>query len=344
MFSAAAASRLGPWSAERREFDMVARIFVRWGICGVYILGMAPFVSAQPNDKVESRAIQFWSDGTRLAGNLFTPKSAGEGDALPAILLCHGWGGVKAHLNQTYAPKFAAAGFVVMTFDYRGWGESDSRLVLKGEMPEPDADGTVTVEALAVRELVDPFDQLEDIQAAVNYLEGEPLVDGDRIGLWGTSFGGGLVVWTAAHDDRIDAVVSQVGAMDGRPSAIQTFGSLENAHDSMIERVRGEAEPVPQGENVVEGLRGTPYVERFALYAPVEHAHKLNVPTLLIDAENEELSDRTEHSAKVFEIIKGNVPSRYVVVPDIKHYGIYQAKYQRGSDLALEWFEEHLKR
>ena len=35
--------------------------------------------------------------------------------------------GLRSHLNNQYAPKFAEAGFVVLTFDYRGWGESDSR-------------------------------------------------------------------------------------------------------------------------------------------------------------------------------------------------------------------------
>lgn len=299
-------------------------------------------VLAQPNDQVTSRPVTIWSDGTRLAGDLFYPKDVKEGDKLPAIVLCHGWGGVKDHLNRTYAPKFAAGGFVVLTFDYRGWGESNSRLVMHDKMPKPGEDGMVTVTAQAIRELVDPFDELEDIRNAINYLEGEAMVDTSRIGLWGTSFGGGLVVWTAANDDRVACVVSQVGAMDGRDAAAETLGSLDAAHELEVKRSRGEAPPVPQGENVFEGLRGTPYLARFARYAPVEEAHKVHVPVLLIDAENEELFDRHEHAEKVYNIIKDQTTAKYVVVPDIKHYGIYQAKYQEGSDMALDWFKEHL--
>lgn len=307
---------------------------------------IGPAAIAQPNDQVASRAVTIWSDGTRLAGDLFYPKDIEEGEKLPAIVLCHGWGGVKQHLNRTYAPKFAAGGFVVLTFDYRGWGESDSRLVVRGDMPKPGEDGMVTVKAQAIRELVDPFDQLEDIRNAINFIEGEPMVDRSRIGLWGTSFGGGLVVWTAANDDRVKCVVSQVGAMDGRLSVAERFaeqGGLDYAHQLEIKRARGEIDPVPQGEHLYEGLRGTPYIARFAMYAPVDEAHKIDVPVLLIDAENEELFDRMEHSAKVYDIIKDQVRARYEVVPDIQHYGIYQAEYQLGSDLALEWFEEHLK-
>ena len=111
------------------------------------------------------RAVNIWSDGTRLSGDLYYPAGVKEGDKLPAILLCHGWGGVKSHLNQAYAPVFAQAGYVVLTFDYRGWGESDSRLVMRDKMPAPDAQGYVTVKAQAIREVVDPLDQLEDIEA-----------------------------------------------------------------------------------------------------------------------------------------------------------------------------------
>ncbi len=120
-------------------------------------------------------------------------------------------------------------------------------------------------------------------------------------------------------------------------------GGLEYAHQLEIERARGEKTPVPQGEHTYPGLRGTPYIARFAMYAPVDEAHKIDVPVLLIDAENEELFDRMEHSAKVYDIIKDEVPSEYVVVPDIQHYGIYQAEYELGSDLALEWFQKHLE-
>ena len=302
---------------------------------------------AQPNDAVASRAVTIWSDGTRLAGNLFHPKEAKEGDKLPAIVLCHGWGGVKEHLNRTYAPRFAGAGFVVLTFDYRGWGESDSRLVVTGEMPKPDAGGNVTVTAQAIRELVDPRDQLEDIHNALNFIEGEPLVDRSRIGLWGTSFGGGLVLQTAVDDPRVKCIVSQVGAMDARDAAAQPYldkGGLAGTHEMEIKRARGEVPPVPQGENTFEGLRGTPHLERFAYYYPVERAVELKVPALFIDAENEELFDRMQHAGKAYGIVKDKVPSKYHVEPGIQHYGIYQARYVQGATIALDWFKEHLQK
>jgi len=127
---------------------------------------MSPAATAQEEEAVENfpavlqREITLWSDGTRLSGVLLYPKDREEGEKLPAIVLCNGWGGTKAFLMRSgIAPRFAVAGYVVINYDYRGWGDSDSRLVVRGQMPKPDKDGYVTVKAQAIREVVDPFDQ-----------------------------------------------------------------------------------------------------------------------------------------------------------------------------------------
>lgn len=304
---------------------------------------LGPFAQAQPNVNVDSKAVNIWSDGTRLSGNLFWPKSAKEGEKLPAILLCHGWGGVKQHLNTTYAPKFASEGYVVLAFDYRGWGESDSRLVILGDAPKPDANNEATVKVQMIRELVDPFDQLRDIQGALNFLEGESIVDTNRIGIWGTSMGGGLVIQTAIDDPRIKCVVSQVGAMDGRGAADTAGGGVEALHQRAIRRARGEEPPVPQGVDKVGELRGTPYLERFVDYAPVTQVDGLKAPTLFIDAEKEELFDNKQHGGLAYEKIKDRVKSKYHLEPGITHYGIYRERYIQGSQMAIEWFNENLK-
>ncbi len=288
---------------------------------------------------LERRSVELWSDGTRLAGDLTYPKTATADNKLPAIVLCHGWGGTKAHLNAQIAPQFAAAGFVVMTFDYRGWGESDSRLVVTDEMPKPDKDGYVTVKALAVQQLVDPLDQQEDIDAAITFVEGEPIVDKDRIGIWGSSFGGGHVIWRAANDDRVKCVVAQVGAMD------QMLGlPLDEIHAEKIQRVRGEIMPVPLDADKPEGLIGTPYYERFAQFSPVQHADKITVPVLIIDAEKEHYFDIKDHGGKVYSIIKDKVPSEYHVFKDTEHYDVYRGeKLKESMALEIPWFQKYLQ-
>ena len=293
--------------------------------------------------EVTSRPVDIWSDGTRLSGDLWYPKDMKVGDRLPAVILCHGWGGLRSDLNAYYAPLFAKAGYVVLTFDYRGWGDSDSRLVFKGKMPKPGPDGKITVEAQAIRELVDPFDQTEDIVNTINFITGEPIVDFQRIGLWGTSYGGGHIVYVAAHDDRVKCIVSQVGSMDSRGMSLFK-GGIENVRIEASMRARGEIDPVPQGVDQVPGLRGTPFIDRMVNYAPVNFARQLKIPVLIIEAEKEELMNIKEHGQLVYNLIKDKSIAKYELLPGITHFEVYTIGRMKAIKLAIDWFDRHLKK
>jgi len=282
------------------------------------------------------KPVTIWSDGTRLAGNLWTPDGAAPNAQLPAILLCHGWGGLKEHLNATYAPWFSKAGFVVLTFDYRGWGESDARLEPIGDLAKPDDKGEVTIRARAIRMMVNPPDQIRDITNCLDFLEGEPQVDSARIGLWGTSFGGGHVSFMAAHDPRVKAIVAQVGAQ--QPG--QTWAQA--GRDRAIARARGRLGVAPPSGDAVAGLNGTPDLATIRFYAPLETANNIRVPTLVIDAADEDLFDRMQNGHALYEIVKDNAPARYETFP-CKHYAIYDQYYHQASNLARDWFSAHLK-
>ncbi len=295
---------------------------------------------------VVQRDIVLWSDGTRLSGALLYPKERKEGEKLPALVLINGWGGTKAFLLRSgIAPRFAAAGYVVIVYDYRNWGDSNSRLVLRDKMPEIDDDGNVSVTAQAIREIVDPFDQQEDIDAAMSYIYGEPMVDTDRIGIWGTSFGGGHVIYRAAHDARVACVVGQVGSIPDDWTKQYPEG-LKGIYKQKADRARGVTEPVPQGENPPGGeLNGTPHAERIAVWFPGSFAGQVKVPTLLIDAENEHYFDIKQNSGRVHGILKENgVPTDYHVLPGIGHYDVYSGQpLEDIMALEIPWFDKYLK-
>src|SRR5262245_41055176 len=95
---------------------------------------LAPVASAQstttpyqPPDDIAYRQATIISEGSRLAAEVFTLKDSGE-KPLPTIILCHGWGGVAERLRPE-AAVFARAGYLAVTFDYRGWGPSEGRLI-----------------------------------------------------------------------------------------------------------------------------------------------------------------------------------------------------------------------
>ena len=73
------------------------------------------------------------SEGVRMYGELFSLKTL-AGKKLPTIIQAHGWGGTAAGFRRD-SIDLANAGYLVLSFDYRGWGESDSRLILTGPSP-----------------------------------------------------------------------------------------------------------------------------------------------------------------------------------------------------------------
>lgn len=293
----------------------------------------------RPPEGVGFRTADIYSEGTRMTAEIFSPADR-EDEKLPTILMCHGWGGVAAQLRRD-AAEFAQAGYLVVTFDYRGWGASDSRVILAEPAGDNRGQGRFTAEVVEVREVVDPFDQTTDILNAVHWLQVEPQCDTERIGLWGSSYSGGHVVFVAARDKRIKAAVSQVPALDSR-FLTATAEQLAQAWDEGTKRARGEIGYPPPGARVIGNLRGAPVREKLLHYAPVEDAPRAAPCALLfILAEKEELFDNRDHGIKAYEL--AGEPKKLVVVPDITHYGIYLQARDEAHRQAVEWFDEHLK-
>ena len=299
-----------------------------------------------PED-VRHRAVDIWSEGTRMAGDLYRP--AGVDDTrLPAIIMSHGWGGTKAGLARN-AIRFAADGFVVLAFDYRGWGESDGKLVVIGKMPEPGVNGELQVLAREIRRVVDPIDQTLDIRRAFDFLEGEPGVDVDRIGYWGSSYSGAHAIWVAANEPRTACAVGQVAAADSLDLARTSWKDTgidiaQYAREQAIRRARGEIAPLPQGTDKAPNLNGWAHLDKVVEYRPVDDAGRIDVPLLVIDAEHEELFDR--HRAGELAVTRARengAHAEYRVIPGITHYDIYREAFEESGEMALDWFNGCLK-
>ncbi len=134
--------------------------------------------------------VWFTSGDDRISAWLYRPASSG---AAPLLVMAHGLGAVRTMRLDAYAERFSAAGYACLVFDYRNFGDSEGQ----------------------PRQLLDIKMQLADWAAAVAYARSLPDIDHNRIGLWGTSFGGGHVIATAARLPGIAAVVAQCPFTDG---------------------------------------------------------------------------------------------------------------------------------
>ena len=292
-------------------------------------------------DTVTRRAVDIWSEGTRLAGDLYAPRDLAADETRPTIVMSHGWGGTKALLTNV-ASRLAAEGYLVLAFDYRGWGESDGKLVVQGDMPDRDADGIVTVRAREIRNVVDPIDQTVDIQRAFDFIEGEPNVDTTRLGYWGSSYSGAHAIWVAAHEPRAGCAVGQVAAADSRSlAAVSWAGQDIAAHARLqaIRRARGDIDPLPQGTDKAPNLNGWAHLDKVLSYNPVDDASRITIPLLVIDAGNEELFDRHIAGELAIQRAQANgAPAEYTVIPGITHYQVYGDHFEEATQMAVDWF------
>src|SRR5882757_2508660 len=127
--------------------------------------------------------VWFTSGDDRISAWLYQPDST---DPAPLLVMAHGLGAVRTMRLDAYAERFSAAGYACLVFDYRCFGDSEGQ----------------------PRQLLDVRMQLDDWAAAVAYGRTLPGIDHGRIGLWGTSFGGGHVIATAARLAGIAAAVA----------------------------------------------------------------------------------------------------------------------------------------
>ena len=285
----------------------------------------------------QSRPVTIWSQGVRLAGDLWTPPGWTVDAPAPAIVLANGWSGLRSGLNQAHAPIFAEGGFVVLTFDYRGWGDSEARLVLAETLPHPDSDGILTVRAYVERGVIDPQDQIADLLAAVAYVMGEPGVDVARVGVWGTSYGGGHAIEAAARDPRIAAVVAQVGFMGVSRDPERAVLGLTRA----TQKARGALVPLPEGTDRQGSIPGTPDLARMAAHRPLDLAGRVRAATLIIDAAEDQYFDPKVNGEAVYEVIRANAPALYQLFPG-DHYAPYGPYFEDAVLLTVDWFQSHL--
>ncbi|MBJ8346006.1 alpha/beta hydrolase [Antrihabitans sp. YC2-6] len=139
--------------------------------------------------------VTFESGDDLISAWLYQADRTGPG---PAVVLGHGLGAVKEMGLDRYAERFVAAGYTCLVFDYRHFGESGG---------EP-------------RQLLDIDRQLADWAAAIGYARSLFYVDPDKVAIFGSSFGGGHVIISAARDPRVAAVISQCPFTSGTASAL----------------------------------------------------------------------------------------------------------------------------
>ena len=283
-------------------------------------------------DADNRESVFFYSGGAKLAAELFFPTAPPpREEGYPAVVVCHGWGGIKKFFVGDIARALAAQGFVSIAFDFRGFGESEGQ-----------------------RHRIFPLEQVADTRAAIAYLTTRPEVDSSRIAAYGTSFGGGIALEAASWDERIKATVCAVGIgncenwLRGLRPYWQWLEFRERLAQDEIRRVTtGESELVEPEEIMVrdpkaldnEAKLRAQYPDRaFKLtlesgqavldFKPIERVQLISPRgTMFIGIKEDALCPIDETLALYQRALE---PKRFLVLRGLSHHEIYEPQHILG--------------
>ncbi|MCW3022552.1 MAG: peptidase [Conexibacter sp.] len=291
---------------------------------------------------MQTTQVEFFSGGDRVRGLWRTPDA--PAGPLRAIVQGPGWLGLKdAKLYVRYHEALTDAGFGVLVFDYRGFGDSDGP-----------------------REL-SPAVQLQDLVNAVTYLTTREDVDVDAIGVFGTGgTGGGNAVLLADADPRVRAAVSQVPVADGRDwlhrmrsesDWLAFLAALDE--DRRLRATTGEGRRVHPREEIMvpTAERRTTTIkadvddriptavslgaaDEILGYRPIDAARRLRTPLMVIGVEGDATTP-TDHAEALYEAAIG--PRRLVMQRHTTHYAAYDRYWETVTPLIVEWFDRFLR-
>jgi len=182
--------------------------------------------------------IHFFSEGTKVVGNLSIPKNYKKGQKLPAIVVIGPKGAVKEQTQGIYANKLSNEGFITLVIDHRTYGESEG---------EP-------------RHYENPYMKIEDGKTAVSYIASLDVVDKNRICMLGVCNGGGFGLAVAIYDQRVKAYASISGLFDLRTQIINGKpGDKKRLADIMKQSVEARQKYFETGE--VEYMQQMPDID-----------------------------------------------------------------------------------
>jgi dipeptidyl aminopeptidase/acylaminoacyl peptidase len=288
------------------------------------------------------RVVHFYSDGFKLEADYWAPAGATPTAKVPGIVLCPGYGAIRKHTLPDYADYFVAAGIAVCSLDYRGFGGSEGK-----------EDRNI------------PYEQAQDIRAALTWLGLQPEVDPARLGLWGTSGGGAHVPYVTGIDTRVKCAVAQIGHGDGnlimsshktpeelaklkadikadREQRVLTgkSGKLRTIDLVTDPGTRGYVLGVAEKDPSIISYLTYESAEAAFEYRPIDVVDRIAPRALMFIAGEKDEICPPAHYKEVFDRTTG--AKRWLVYP-IGHYEMYTPQWiQKSAEDAIAWYKQHL--
>jgi dipeptidyl aminopeptidase/acylaminoacyl peptidase len=250
----------------------------------------------------------FLSGNEKVFGVWHYPEKV---ETYPVVVLCHGFGGNKTEAHRIFvrlARNLEKRGLAVLRFDFRGSGDS------QGEFK----DITVTRE-------------MEDVLSALDFVERQPRVDKERIGILGFSLGGYVAALAASKDKRIKSLA--LWSAVARPSRKFTCDQK-----SLSEWRR-------TGKLDISGnILGYNFFKDLQKHDPFRVLRGYQGPVLAVHGSADEVTEPADSREFHDRFKANNNPCELRIISGADHVFSSEAHETEAVEFTSQWFQQSLRK
>ncbi len=294
---------------------------------------------------MRSEQVAFHSEGNLLVGTLHLPPGDGP---WPTIVQGPGWLELRCSaVSEPYHEGFVAAGYAVLAFDTRGFGQSEGD-----------------------RGWVRPQDQQEDLLNAITYARTRSECDPDRLGLFAVGgLGGGNSIYAAREEQRVKAICAMTVVADGPTwfrqmrREYEWIAWLKRVDENHMQRVQDGTDQLidprddlmvatPERRTTGVAMRGADdarvgsefhlaSAESLMRFRPVEVVDRIGSCALLMTSVADDVVTPEDHALALYE--RAHAPKKLIRQANVTHYASYVANKNVLLEHMIDWYERYLR-
>ncbi len=264
------------------------------------------------SDLVEGKVVRFKSfDGTEIPGIYYQPKNAAPGEKVPALVWVHGGPGGQTRLSYFALIQYLVNhGYAILAVNNRGSSGYGKTFYHMDDQNHGDKD-------------------LKDCVAGKTYLESTGVIDMNKVGIIGGSYGGYMVMAALTFTpEEFNVGVNLFGVTNW----LRTLKSIPPYWESFRKSLYDEMGDPNTADSV-----------RLYEISPLFHTEKVTKPLMVLQGANDVRVLPVESDEIVAGVKANGVPVEYIVFDDEGHGFRKKENEIKGYGQVLVFLDKYLK-